>query len=296
MFGERLQLDILSMLYSTCELISKGYKEGISHDDFKLQMIMKFGIDTQVTDAQYHTPKPEVLCNLLYNETYQAYHTKTQELAKRTLPIFRDLFNHRGNSVENVVVPFTDGRKGLNVVAPLKKLLDERSLELSRAIEKSVTLTIIDSLWKEHLRDMDDLKQSVQNAVLEQKDPLLIYKFEGFQLFKSLIAKVNDETLTFLYRAEIPVQKEEEVMEAKQIRQPKQNYKENKAEAQSMLQSGEQDVATEEAPKPEPIRSSKVANRNDKVSVQYLDGSIKRDVKFKTVEEDVLSNRCVIIE
>lgn len=142
---------------------------------------------------------------------------------------------------------------------------------------------------------MDDLKQSVQNAVLEQKDPLLVYKFEGFQLFKNLIAKVNEETVGFLYLANIHVKQEEEVMEAKQIKAPKQNYIENKAQVQSST-SSELNVATEEVPKLEPIKSNKVANRNDKVTVQYIDGSVKKDVKYKTVEEDINNKRCVLLD
>ncbi|TAH26850.1 MAG: preprotein translocase subunit SecA [Cytophagales bacterium] len=295
LFGERLQLDILHMLYSTCEKLSKSAKEGISFEDFKVELLMKLSLDTQISEQQYNATKPEALVQLIYKEAFELYKSKNEDLAKRTLPIFRDLFNHRGNSVENIVMPFTDGRKGINVIAALKKLLDEKSLELSRAIEKTVTLNIIDAQWKEHLRDMDDLKQSVQNATLEQKDPLLIYKFEGFQLFKSLILKINEETLTFLYRAEIPIKQEDDVMEAKQIRQPKQTYSENKAEAQSINRPQSTNLP-EEAPKLEPIKSNKVANRNDKVSVQYIDGSIKRDVKYKTIEEDILQNKCVLID
>jgi preprotein translocase subunit SecA len=296
LFGERLQLDILNMMYSICEGTANSSKENVSYEDFKLEMLMKFGLDTNISQQQYQTSKSEQLTSLIYQEVYRSYHQQSVDLAQKTLPIFRDLFNTRGNSVESVVVPFTDGRKGIHVVTPLKKLLDEKSLELTRAIEKHVTLTIIDHMWKEHLRDMDDLKQSVQNAVLEQKDPLLIYKFEGFQLFKSLIGKVNEEIIGFLFHAHIEAQQpQDSVMEAKQIKAPKPNYTEHKAQVQSSIQS-EVETETEEAPKQEPIRSNKIANRNDKVSVQYIDGSVKRDVKYKTVEEDINQRRCVLID
>jgi preprotein translocase subunit SecA len=187
-------------------------------------------------------------------------------------------------------------------VANLQKAVDTRGKELVLSMEKFTVLNIIDQAWKEHLREMDDLKQSVQNAVYEQKDPLLVYKFEGFELFKTFIGKVNQETVSFLMKADIPVQEASEVREARRSRRAPV-LRETKAESQSVLappSQGERQAMAQQQSGPvekvAPIRSEKVAGRNDRVSVQYADGSIKKDVKFKTVEEDLKNSRCVIID
>jgi len=164
-------------------------------------------------------------------------------------------------------------------------------------MEKMITLAIIDQQWKEHLRDMDDLKQSVQNAVYEQKDPLLIYKFEGFEAFKRFIGRVNEETISFLMKAEIPSQEPERVQEARS--QKRQRYSEQKDESRSLLQGGGSAEPTQQREveqKVMPVKSDKVAGRNDKVTVQYPDGRVLKDVKYKKVEEDIKNGRCIVIE
>jgi len=170
--------------------------------------------------------------------------------------------------------------------------------ELIKAMEKIIALAIIDQQWKEHLREMDDLKQSVQNAVYEQKDPLLIYKFEGFELFKRFIAKVNEDTIAFLMKSDIPVQKPEQVQEARTQRRTR--LSEQKEESRSLLSGGGGGGAPQPDRPPQekvmPVKSEKVAGRNDKVSVQYPDGRVVRDVKYKKVEDDIRNNRCIIIE
>jgi len=165
-------------------------------------------------------------------------------------------------------------------------------------MEKMITLAIIDQNWKEHLRDMDDLKQSVQNAVYEQKDPLLIYKFEGFEAFKRFIAKVNSETISFLLKADIPVEEPDQVQEARAQRS-KIKLSEKKEESRSLLSGGSDQPQAQQRPPEEkvmPIKSDKLANRNDKVSVQYTNGTVMKDVKYKKVEDDINAGRCVVID
>jgi len=225
------------------------------------------------------------------------YADKAQNLVGKTLPIFKEIEATKGREVTSVGIPFTDGRRSINVSGDLKKLVAPNSRELVTSVEKYASLAFIDMAWKEHLRDMDDLKQSVQNAVFEQKDPLLVYKFEAFQMFKAFLGKVNEDTVSFLYRADLPVREAEEVQEARQPR-PVQHLKENKDEARSVLSGNGQPTALSEPeqPKVQPVKSEKIAGRNDRVSVQYNDGSIKKDVKFKTVEDDINNNKCVIID
>jgi preprotein translocase subunit SecA len=160
-------------------------------------------------------------------------------------------------------------------------------------MEKFSALNFIDQAWKEHLRDMDDLKQSVQAAVYEQKDPLLIYKFESFELFKRFLARVNEDTVSFLTKAIIPVQQPEQVNEARRQRSA-QNYRESKEESKSLLEGG-QGRTRPPVKKVAPAKSMKMRGRNERVDVQYSDGTIKKDIKFKHVEDDAKSKKCTII-
>jgi preprotein translocase subunit SecA len=218
-------------------------------------------------------------------------------VAQKSLPILQEINHTRGATIENVLVPFSDGSKQIGVAAPLKKCIETNNSELIRAMEKMITLAIIDQQWKEHLRDMDDLKQSVQNAVYEQKDPLLIYKFEGFEAFKRFIARVNEETISFLMKAEIPIQEQDQVQEART--QKRQRYSEQKDESKSLLQGGGNNQPApqrEVEQKVAPVKSERLAGRNDKVTVQYPDGRVLKDVKYKKVEDDVAAGRCIVIE
>jgi preprotein translocase subunit SecA len=220
-------------------------------------------------------------------------------VAEKSLPIIRELFQSRGATVEHIQVPFSDGQKQIGVAASLKKCVQTNNAELIKSMEKMITLAIIDQQWKEHLREMDDLKQSVQNAVYEQKDPLLIYKFEGFEAFKRFIAKVNEDTVSFLMKADIPIQQPDQVQEARTQRRVKLN--EQKEESKSLLSGGGGEGKQPQPNRPPqekvmPVKSEKVAGRNDKVSVQYPDGRVLRDVKYKKVEDDILNNRCIIID
>ncbi len=295
LYGERLQLDIMNMIYDTCEDIVLNTKGGDNFDSFKLTVLGVLGIDFNITKEDFAKISNEELTDKLYNEAYDSYKRKNQQIAEKSLPIMKNIEETRGATIENILVPFTDGKKQIGVAANLKACIATENAELIKAMEKMITLAIIDQLWKDHLREMDDLKQSVQNAVYEQKDPLLIYKFEGFELFKRFIAKVNEDTISFLMKAELPVQEPEEVREARSQR--RQKLQEKKDESRSLLSGGGQPQANRPpAEKTMPIQSEKIPNRNDKVTVQYMDGSVKKDVKYKKVEEDIKSNKCVLVE
>jgi preprotein translocase subunit SecA len=295
LFGERLQLDIMNMMFDTCEDIIANTQAAGNYDNFQLSVIGTLGISTSITEKEFTDLKIEQLTQKLYNEANEYYIKKHKALVETTMPIFKDIHTNRGGAVETVAIPFSDGRRHVNVVGSLKQLLNTKGIELRNSLEKFSSLTFIDTSWKEHLREMDDLKQSVNNAVYEQKDPLLVYKFEGFELFKKFIAKVNEDTVSFIFKANLPVNDADDVHEAKQTKQ-KQNYKEKKDEATSALGTSQISQNRPPAERVMPVKSEKVANRNDRVSVQYSDGSVKKDVKFKTVEEDLQNNKCVLIE
>ncbi len=296
--GERLQFDILTMLYDTCdEMVSSG-KAGERVEDFKLNILSVLGFDFEISQDDFAKSNQVDITERLYEKALAHYDRKNKAAADKSYPIVQDIFRTRGATVENILVPFTDGIKQIGVSASLKKCVDSKNTELIKSMEKMITLAIIDQNWKEHLRDMDDLKQSVQNAVYEQKDPLLIYKFEGFEAFKRFIAKVNEETISFLMKADIPVRDADQVQEAHQMR--RQRLSEKKEESRSLLQGGgsqpqaQQERQVEE--KVMPAKSEKVAGRNDRVTVQYQDGTVHKDVKFKKVEDDIKSGRCIVIE
>jgi preprotein translocase subunit SecA len=260
-----------------------------------------FGIDYDIKKEEFDKGDQNKLTNDLYNAALDNYHRKNSAIAQKAIPVVREIHKTRGATVENILVPFSDGKKQIGVAANLAKCVETNNAELIKSMEKMITLSIIDQLWKEHLREMDDLKQSVQNAVYEQKDPLLIYKFEGFELFKRFIAKVNEDTISFLLKADIPVQEPDEVQEAR-VARSRVRLSEQKEESKSLLSGGgggQQQPQQQNRPPQEkvmPVKSDKLANRNDKVSVQYTDGRVLRDVKYKKVEDDIINNRCIIID
>ena len=295
--GERLQLDILTMLFDTCDDIVANGKAAENLETFKLNVLSLLGFDFNISQEDYTKLDQPIVSERLYEEALAHYNLKNKAAAEKAYPIVMDISRTRGATIENILVPFTDGVKQIGVSANLKKCVESKNGELIKSMEKMITLAIIDQQWKEHLRDMDDLKQSVQNAVYEQKDPLLIYKFEGFEAFKRFIAKVNEETISFLMKADIPIREADQVQEARQAK--RQRLSEKKEESRSLLQGG---GAQPQAPQREveekvmPVKSEKVAGRNDKVSVQYPDGRVLKDVKFKKVEDDVKAGRCIVIE
>jgi preprotein translocase subunit SecA len=298
LFGERLELDILTMLFDTCEDMVINAKNASDYESLRLNALGTLGLDYEITKETFDKLDQPALAEDLYNKALEHYHKKNKMIAEKALPIVKEIHKTRGATVENILVPFTDGQKQIGVAANLVKAVNSNNAELLKSMEKMIALAIIDQLWKEHLREMDDLKQSVQNAVYEQKDPLLIYKFEGFELFKRFIAKVNEETISFLLKADIPVQQPDQVQEARAHRS-RVRLNEQKEESRSLLSGGERPEPTQTSRPPQekimPAKSEKVAGRNDRVSVQYPDGKVLRDVKYKKVEEDILNNRCIII-
>jgi len=293
LFGERLDLDILNMMYDTSEDLVINAKAASDYDSFKLNCLSVLGLDVKITQDEFASSSEAQLSDKLYNLVLSQYNSKNKRVAEQSLPVLKNIQLTRGATVQDIMIPFSDGKKQVGVVANLEKSIETEGKEVIKAMEKMIALAIIDQSWKEHLREMDDLKQSVQNAVYEQKDPLLIYKFESFELFKRFIAKVNEDTISFLMKAIIPIENPDEVHEAKQ-QKSKQNYSESKEESKSLLSRKENNRPPVE--RSAPVKSEKIYGRNDRVNVQYSDGTVKENVKFKSVEEDLKSNSCVILE
>ncbi|MCU0384741.1 MAG: preprotein translocase subunit SecA [Flavihumibacter sp.] len=234
LFGERLALDLDNAFYGVAEGLVTSFKEQEDYEGFKLGAIMNFGLDTQISAADFKSVNTQQLTDRLYQEATEKYQQKMQAIGQQAVPVFQNIRSTQGSHIENVVVPFTDGRKGINVLSNMQKTLDTNGRELTNALERTITLALIDDSWKEHLRAMDDLKQSVQTAYLEQKDPLVIYKMEAFGLFRKMDGEVNREIVSFLAHCGIPMEQQ----------QPAEIIKEGREEKTDMskLQSNKEEV------------------------------------------------------
>jgi preprotein translocase subunit SecA len=206
LFGERLALDIDNAFSVVSEGLISGFREQEDYEGFKMACIVNFGLETKIEEEEFKRGDINTVIDKLYAEATDNYAAHKEALKKQAIPVFKNIRLTQGSHIENVVVPFSDGRKGLNVLVSLDKTLGSNGEELANALEKTITLAVIDDAWKEHLRAMDDLKQSVQTAYLEQKDPLVIYKVEAFQQFKNMDAEVNKDIVSYLTHAAIPIQ------------------------------------------------------------------------------------------
>ncbi|MFM2225845.1 MAG: preprotein translocase subunit SecA [Bacteroidota bacterium] len=267
LFGERLNLDIDNSMYDLCSLLISQQQEGGNYNDFKLNCMIQFSIDPAITEEQFKKANADNLAQELYHEVKEHYARKNAAIAAEALPVLQNIKNGQPQ-IENVVVPFTDGKRGFNITCNLNKVLETKGAELITEIEKAISLFIIDDQWKEHLRQMDDLKQSVQAAVFEQKDPLLIYKFEAFEMFNQMLAETNKEILSFLCKCHIHVENEKDVKQAREPQRTdmsKMKTQKDEFSAQSEAEAANQQAMQNagEKPKQTPIVSGPKVGRND---------------------------------
>ncbi len=227
--GDRLSLDISNMIYDTCENIISQTHEAKDFEHFKLDLIRFLASESPVSEEEFNNLNIDEVIEKTYQSCYKNYQLKSENIAAKAFPVIKDVYENQSATYENIVIPFTDGMKTLQVVTNLKETAEQEGKNIGLSIEKSVTLAIIDDTWKEHLREMDELKQSVQNAVYEQKDPLLIYKFESFNLFKDFVDKVNKEIVSFLLKADLPTQS---------------NVQQERRQTQANLQTSRPEMAT----------------------------------------------------
>ncbi|QEC51342.1 preprotein translocase subunit SecA [Anseongella ginsenosidimutans] len=269
LFGERLEVDLDNMLFDLIEEIVAEYSQGQNYEGFKLEMLRVFSYNIELSEQEFQEKKPADLLQLMHQALTDLYRRKSEQIAEMAYPVIKEVYETRGETFRNIAVPFTDGVRGLQVQVNLEKAHETRGKEIIKAFEKMVTLSIIDESWKEHLRDMDDLRQSVQNAVYEQKDPLLIYKFESFELFKQMISRVNREVISFLFKGSIPLQQPEQVREARQQPRPdtsrlRTNHPEYvSAGAASRVASAGGGMPVETEVKTQPVRVGEKVGRND---------------------------------
>jgi preprotein translocase subunit SecA len=269
LFGERLALDLDNAFYGVSSSLVSQYAGTSEFEGFRLSAIMHFGIDATITAEELSKGDINNLTEKLYKEAIGHYNAKKIALAKQSLPVFQNVKLTQGNHIVNVVVPFTDGKKSINVLTNLEKTISSKGVEMVGSLEKTITLALIDDSWKEHLRAMDDLKQSVQTAVYEQKDPLIIYKQTAFQLFSDMDVAVNKEIVSFLCHAGLPVdQGSSSLKEGKESRTDMSRMQVRKDDvtgkpSAELLDSDNSYHDPSEQVKQEPVRVGPKIGRND---------------------------------
>jgi preprotein translocase subunit SecA len=297
--GERLKVDIANMMYDTCENIVNENKMGSNFKNYEFELIRYFSITSPISEAEFNKLTEMEITGKIYKAALAYYVEKNARDAREAFPIIKNVYENPTNQYERIVVPFSDGQKSLNVVTDLKKAYDSNGKQLVADFEKNITLAIVDEAWKKHLRKMDELKQSVQLAVHEQKDPLLIYKFEAFNLFRTMLDKVNKEVISFLFKGDLPNQGNAAIQEAKQVRS-KENYTESKAAtaindgAQANKQAGE--MASQRPAVTETIvRETPKINRNDTVTIKHVMSGNSETMKYKKAESMIASGEWVLV-
>ena len=258
LFGERLSVDISNMLYDLGENLITEHQDQNSYEAFRLAVLTNFGMEPPFGQDEFSSKKAEQLTETLFDKATLNYNNKTKRIGEKTMPVIKDVFEKQSR-FENIAIPITDGLKAMQIVVNLKKAVENGPREVALSIEKNISLALIDDSWKEHLRELDDLKQSVQNATYEQKDPLLIYKFESFNLFKTMVQKINKEVISFLMRADIPIQDSSTVHEAQRPRGlDRSKMKEERSDLLSQAHSN-----TQQKEVVQPIHVEKKVGRNE---------------------------------
>ncbi len=278
--GTKLQIDISNMIYDTCEAIVTQNKPEKNFQNFEFELIRFSSMTSPFSEEEFNDRPDQELIDSLYETISAHYKERIGRNAILAYPVIKNVFENEGDRYERIVVPFTDGTKTLQVVTNLKEAYESEGKSLVTDFEKNITLAIIDENWKDHLRKMDELKQSVQNASYEQKDPLLIYKFEAFELFKLTIDKVNREVLSFLFKGELPMQANDQISEARQQKREKLNLQ--KDEVQNSTQQAIQNSRQQQHEPVETIvREQPKIGRNERVTIKNVMSGEEKVVKYK---------------
>ncbi|MDR2938566.1 MAG: SEC-C domain-containing protein, partial [Prevotellaceae bacterium] len=257
--GERIDVDILNMISDYTATLVEQTHGNMSYEEFSLELIRLLSIEPNFDEKTWKSASADDLADLLQEHVLDTYKRRMDGLTKQAFPVIKNVYEKEGNTYENIVVPITDGHKVFQILVNLKKAHETEGSELTRAFSKMVILAMIDEHWKEHLREMDDLKQAAHNAAYEQKDPLLIYKLESYNLFRDMLEKVNHNVLSMLTKAAIPQQENAPVQQQRPAPRIKTDM--------SRLQTGREEVSASGAgsapQKSAPVHVEKQVGRND---------------------------------
>ena len=260
LMGERIGMDIVNMIWDRCV----NAIEAPTYEDCKMDLLQTLAMETPFTEEEFRNEKKEKLADKAFDAAMELFKRKTERMAQIAYPVIKQVYENQGHMYENILIPITDGKRMYNISCNLKAAYESECKEVVKAFEKSILLHVIDEAWKENLRELDDLKHSVQNASYEQKDPLLIYKLESVNLFDTMVDKINNQTVSILMRGQIPVQEPQEVRQAaSEQRQDLSKYREQKQDLTDPNQQAAAQQDTREQQKREPIRVEKTVGRND---------------------------------
>jgi len=297
--GERLRVDLANMIYDTSEGIAETNKTANDYKNLEFELIRYFSMSSPVTEAEFGKLSVQDLAGKIYKAAFEHYRSKMERNAELAFPVIKNVYETQRDKFKRIVVPFTDGVKSIQVVTDLEKAYETNGKQLINDFEKNITLAIVDDSWKTHLRKMDELKQSVQLAVHEQKDPLLIYKFEAFELFKDMIDKVNKDVISFLFKGELPQETTDAIQEARQSNK-KENLQTQKEEIQNLDERSAQNRSAGNTQRqPEVVetivRDSPKIGRNDKVTIKHVMSGENKTVKFKQAEPLIAKGDWVLV-
>ena len=266
LMGERIGIDIVNMFYDTAVNIVEQYADNLDYEGLKIDLLRLLAIEVPFDEASFRTMKSDAMVDQIYDRAVQNFKHKMDRLAEIANPVIKQVYEEQGDKFENILIPITDGKRVYNISCNLKEAYDSQSKDIIKSFEKAIVLHTIDEEWKEHLREMDELRQSVQNASYEQKDPLLIYKLESFNLFKSMLNSVNGKAVTILMRGQIPVREPEQVRQA--APEQKTDYSRYRTERNEMEDGnasqggGQRPSQPQGAPKIAPVHVDKKPGRN----------------------------------
>ncbi|NNJ81900.1 MAG: preprotein translocase subunit SecA [Flavobacteriaceae bacterium] len=285
LFGERLRVDIANMIYDTAEVIADTNKGAQDFKNFEFELIRYFSMSSPISESEFESMGFQEIAGKVYKAAYEHYQDKMARNADMAFPVIKNVYENHKDQYKRILVPFTDGVKTLNVSTDLEMAYETEGKQLVQDFEKNITLAIIDDSWKTHLRKMDELKQSVQLAVHEQKDPLLIYKFEAFELFKTMIEKVNKDVISFLFKGELPQENQQQIQEAREVRRKeklseqndeKPNMDERAAQSRAAGNTQKQTQITETI-----VRERPKIGRNERVTIKNVMSGENKTLKYK---------------
>ena len=287
LFGERLRIDISNMIYDTCENIVYANKGANDYKNFEFELIKYFSVTTDINAESFESMQENDIIDKVYTVVLNHYLNKIENNAKLAYPVIKHVYEKQREKFKRIVVPFTDGIKNLQVITDLEKAYNSNGNQLVTDFEKNISLAILDNSWKTHLRKMDELKQSVQLAVHEQKDPLLIYKFEAFELFKSLIDSVNKEILSFLFKAEIATDNNRDVQQATSKKPLNVNTSKEEIPNTEELRQRNRAVTNRQSNSTIEtiVRTQPKVGRNDRVTIKNIKNGESKTLKYKHAEK-----------
>ncbi len=300
LFGERLKVDLANMIFDTSEIIAETNKNANDFKNFEFELIRYFSMSSPITQDEFASLTTQEIASKVYRTALEHYQDKMERAAELAFPVIKNVYENQGDRFKRIVVPFTDGLKTLQVVTDLQKSFETNGKQLINDFEKNISLAIIDDSWKTHLRKMDELKQSVQLAVHEQKDPLLIYKFESFELFKSMIDQVNKDVISFLFKGEIPQETASTIQEARARK--RENVQTTKEEIPNIDERAAQSRAAGANTQRQQqvvetiVRDRPKIGRNDRVTIKNIMSGENKIVKYKQAEPLIAKGEWVLVE